>query len=92
EPQLLALPEQLGQELLSDVGKRLQSGEVRNAAAYLIGTLKRAKQGQFNRLLKGNEAPMAPESTGAESASSFAAERAGRASPDAVAGVMAKLR
>ncbi|MBL1697653.1 helix-turn-helix domain-containing protein, partial [Klebsiella pneumoniae] len=45
-----------------------------------------------NRLLKGNEAPMAPESTGAESASSFAAERAGRASPDAVAGVMAKLR
>ncbi len=53
EPQLLALPEQLGQELLSDVGKRLQSGEVRNAAAYLIGTLKRAKQGQFNRLLKG---------------------------------------
>ncbi|HDL8466723.1 TPA: helix-turn-helix domain-containing protein [Yersinia enterocolitica] len=50
EPQLLALPEKLGQYVLDDVAKRIGSGEVRNVAAYLLGTLKRARNGQFNTI------------------------------------------
>ncbi|EMX1066398.1 TPA: helix-turn-helix domain-containing protein [Yersinia enterocolitica] len=50
EPQLLALPEKLGQYVLDDVAKRIGSGEVRNVAAYLLGTLKRARNGQFNSI------------------------------------------
>ena len=88
----LALPEQLGQELLSDVGKRLQSGEVRNAAAYLIGTLEAGEAGQFNRLLKGNEVrwPLSPLEPSQLHPSPLSEPEG--LSPDAVAGVMAKLR
>lgn len=48
EPQLLALPEGLGQHVLDDVANRIRLGEVRNVIAYLLGTLKRARNGQFN--------------------------------------------
>ncbi|CNC49564.1 STY4528 family pathogenicity island replication protein [Yersinia similis] len=48
EPQLLALPDGLGQQVLDDVANRARLGEVRNVIAYLLGTLKRARNGQFN--------------------------------------------
>ncbi|MBV4413502.1 helix-turn-helix domain-containing protein [Enterobacteriaceae bacterium YMB-R22] len=47
EPQLQVLSE-LGQQVLDDVAERVSSGEIKNVIAYLLATLKRARNGQFN--------------------------------------------
>lgn len=48
EPQLQVLPEPLGQQILDEVADRVGIGEINNVIAYLLGTLKRARNGQFN--------------------------------------------
>lgn len=48
EPQLQALPDLLGQLILDEVADRVGTGEIKNVIAYLLGTLKRARNGQFN--------------------------------------------
>lgn len=47
EPQLQALSE-LGQQVLDEVAERVSTGEIKNVIAYLLATLKRARNGQFN--------------------------------------------
>lgn len=47
ESQLQALPE-LGQQVLDEVAERAGAGEIKNVIAYLLATLKRARNGQFN--------------------------------------------
>ncbi|MGL4858659.1 MAG: STY4528 family pathogenicity island replication protein [Enterobacteriaceae bacterium] len=48
ELQLQGLSESLGQQVLDDVAERVSTGEIKNVIAYLLATLKRAKNGQFN--------------------------------------------
>ncbi|CAI2038266.1 Uncharacterised protein [Serratia fonticola] len=48
EPQLQALPAPLGQQVLDEVAERIGTGEIKNVIAYLLATLKRARNGQFN--------------------------------------------
>lgn len=48
EPQLRALPAPLGQQVLDEVAERVETGEIKNVIAYLLATLKRARNGQFN--------------------------------------------
>lgn len=48
ERQLNTLPGELGQRMLDDLAGRMKTSEVRNVTAYLLASLKRAREGQFN--------------------------------------------
>ncbi|AHG20623.1 helix-turn-helix domain protein [Chania multitudinisentens RB-25] len=89
EPQLQALSGPLGQQVLNDVAGRVGTGEIKNVMAYLLATLKLARNGQFNtttgtarRVQQLQAAPKpAPEQGKSE-----------RASADSIARVMAEIR
>lgn len=93
EPQLRALPEPLGQQVLDDVAERVGTGEIKNVIAYLLATLKRARNGQFNST--ANVAKRAQQQhslqsyTGAEPAQRVVQQERKRASVEQIAQVMA---
>ncbi|CNK96493.1 Uncharacterised protein [Yersinia enterocolitica] len=93
EPQLLALPDGLGQQVLDDVANRARLGEVRNVIAYLLGTLKRARNGQFNTLASP---PTATASVATPARKTIAEPQykpeQKRAAPESVSKMMAAIR
>lgn len=93
EPQLLALPEKLGQYVLDDVAKRIGSGEVRNVAAYLLGTLKRARNGQFNSITSPptTTVSVATPTRKIVAESQYKPEQT-RAKPESIAKLLAEIR
>ncbi|VXD06552.1 conserved hypothetical protein [Enterobacterales bacterium 8AC] len=94
EPQLRALPELLGQQVLDDVAERVGTGEIKNVIAYLLATLKRARNGQFNTtVIKRVQQPSSPQSTmTTEPAQRIIPKEPQRASPEYIAEVMAGIR
>ncbi|WP_145501489.1 STY4528 family pathogenicity island replication protein [Yersinia similis] len=96
EPQLLALPEGLGQHVLDDVANRIRLGEVRNVIAYLLGTLKRARNGQFNATVGAAAAAAVPVITSGKNkkimATSVDKIEQKRAAPESISKMMAEIR
>ncbi|ERK11919.1 hypothetical protein in PFGI-1-like cluster [Serratia fonticola AU-P3(3)] len=95
EPQLLALPNPLGQQILDEVADRVGSGEIKNVMAYLLGTLKRARDGQFNATAGAARRVQRPKSQPAEVTEPVHVQIQGksqRASAESIARVMAEIR
>ncbi|OCJ36823.1 STY4528 family pathogenicity island replication protein [Serratia sp. 14-2641] len=99
EPQLQALPAPLGQQVLDEVAERIGTGEIKNVIAYLLATLKRARNGQFNstvgavkRVQQPKLQPLQP--VGAREPVSVQTQEQGksqRASAENIARVMAEM-
>lgn len=96
EPQLRALPGQLGQQVLDDVAERVSTGEIKNVIAYLLATLKRARNGQFNTAISSNKRVQQPQSVQSskpiELAQSAIPQSRQRASVEQIAQVMEQIR
>ncbi|PVZ77496.1 hypothetical protein C9426_35810 [Serratia sp. S1B] len=96
EPQLRALPASLGQQVLDDVAERVGTGEIKSVIAYLLTTLKRARNGQFNMTAsvttRMQQPPSPPRAKGAVSTRHVVQQEHRRASAEQVAQVMAKIR
>ncbi|OMQ18961.1 STY4528 family pathogenicity island replication protein [Serratia oryzae] len=96
EPQLRALPEPLGQQVLDDVAERVGTGEIKNVIAYLLATLKRARNGQFNSTAsvakRAQQPPPSQHFAGAEPAQRAVQQEHKRASVEQIAKVMAEIR
>lgn len=98
EPQLQALPAPLGQQVLDEVAERIGTGEIKNVIAYLLATLKRARNGQFNSTVGAAKRvqppkPQPQQPVGAtESVQVQSQGKNQRASAESIAQVMAEIR
>ncbi|CAI1912411.1 Uncharacterised protein [Serratia entomophila] len=100
EPQLQALPAPLGQQVLDEVADRVGTGEIKNVIAYLLATLKRARNGQFNTTVGAAKRVQKPKSKSQPLQPAGATEPAQvqsqgknqRASAESIARVMAEIR
>lgn len=97
EPQLQVLPAPLGQQVLDEVAERIGTGEIKNVIAYLLATLKRARNGQFNstvgaakRVQPPKLQPLQPRAI--EPVPVQTQGRSQRASAESIALVMAEIR
>ncbi|CNI78686.1 Uncharacterised protein [Yersinia similis] len=81
--------------MLDDVANRIRLGEVRNVIAYLLGTLKRARNGQFNATV-GSAVAAVPVLTLGKSKKIMAASvykpEQKRAAPESISKLMAEIR
>ncbi|MFS6933714.1 STY4528 family pathogenicity island replication protein [Klebsiella oxytoca] len=95
ESQLQALPGPLGQQVLDDVAERVGTGEIKNVIAYLLATLKRARNGQFNAVAgppKGVQQAK-PQPAGMMGPGNIQTQgKHQRASAESIARVMAEIR
>ncbi|EPX9374698.1 STY4528 family pathogenicity island replication protein [Yersinia ruckeri] len=98
EPQLQALPAPLGQQVLDEVAERIGTGEIKNVIAYLLATLKRARNGQFNSTVGAVKRVQPPKSqplqpVGATEPVQVQSQgKNQRASAENIAQVMAEIR
>ena len=95
EPQLQALPNPLGQQILDEVADRVGTGEIKNVMAYLLGTLKRARDGQFNATAGAVRRVQKPKSQPVGVTEPVHVQMQGksqRASAESIARVMAEIR
>ncbi|CNI73064.1 Uncharacterised protein [Yersinia similis] len=80
--------------MLDDVANRIRLGEVRNVIAYLLGTLKRARNGQFNATV--GAAAAVPVITSGKNkkimATSVDKPEQKRAAPESISKMMAEIR
>ncbi|AKG68291.1 helix-turn-helix domain protein [Serratia fonticola] len=93
EQQLQVLPE-LGQQILDEVADRVGTGEIKNVIAYLLATLKRARNGQFNSTAGVAKRVQQPKIQPVEPVR-FQAQGQGksqRASAESIARVMVEIR
>lgn len=91
ETQLCTLPDKLGQRILDDLAGRINTTEVRNATAYLLSNLKRAREGNFNT---GSAVPVRPAAapTAVKTPEQRRETPVRRARQDVISGTMAELR
>lgn len=93
EPQLQALPVPLAQQILDEIADRVGTGEIKNVIAYLLGTLKRARNGQFNTTVGGTKRTQQPQRSRAkEPVQVLSQGKIQRASVESIARVMAEIR
>ncbi len=93
EPQLHALPEPLGQQILEEIAERVDTGEIKNVIAYLLGTLKRARNGQFNVTVGDAKREQQAQRARAEKpVKAQLQEKSQKASVECIARVMAEIR
>lgn len=91
EPQLHALPDGLGQQILDDLAGRMKVTEVRNVTAYLLANLKRAREGLFN--IGGSESTHPPVKQKSVASPPFGGKKeAKHARREFVSDVMAEIR
>lgn len=95
EPQLQTLPTPLGQQVLDEVAERIGTGEIKNVIAYLLATLKRARNGQFHATVgaakRGQQAKPQPAAA-TEPVPAQAQGKNQRASAENIARVVAGIR
>ncbi|HFI9571021.1 TPA: STY4528 family pathogenicity island replication protein [Yersinia enterocolitica] len=95
EPQLQALPAPLGQQVLDEVAERIGTGEIKNVIAYLLATLKRARNGQFNSKAGATKRMQQPKPQPVGATEPVPAQTQGknqRASAENIARVVAGIR
>lgn len=93
EPQLKALPAPLGQQVLDEVAERIGTGEIKNVIAYLLATLKRARNGQFNSTVGEGKRGQPPKSQPLPEPVQVQSQgKNQRASAESIAQVMAEIR